>query len=171
MEAPMGKVKTKPYVAKTLTSYRRWILRAYNSESKELSDAEFCKQHRIKVYELRVWQELAGQELMVKLRGMEAAEYAEPARPKRSESRSIEKQGSSEKNGIPKGSTYSRKEFHAECAKIIELTGGGRVNDRIKGNGYHILCELARYRLLQKVASLSSTERHYRLFTKLRGQL
>ena len=66
---------------------------------------------------------------------------------------------------------YSSKEFYAECAKVIELTGGGRITEKLYPHKRYIPCELARYRLLQKIASTPNSDISYRLFTRIRGEL
>jgi hypothetical protein len=141
--------QTKP-IAKTLTSYRRWILKVYNTKPKTMSDAEFCKRHRIKVQGLCVWQRLAGQELELRLKEMRAVEETVV--------------NVKEKSRIP----FDRRAFVHECARVIELTAGGRVQDEMAHTKSFYRCELARYRLLQIIASLPSSDRNYRRFTRQR---
>jgi len=149
----MSKEQGKPYTAKKLTSYRRWILKAYNAESAKVTDEEFCKQHRIKKSELHVWQVLAGQELAEKLKELKVSEQI---LAKRSAQRSIE--------------TASR-DFYEECAKVIEITGGERKQRKTERSTWQHRCERARYRLLQKIASLPVSDSNYRRFTRMRGEL
>lgn len=149
--------------AKTLTSYRRWILKAYNAKSAEMSDEGFCKRHRIKLQELKAWQWLAGQELAAELNEMAHVERAEVGK-KTAETRAAAQ-------AREKHKWYSSRDFYEECAKVIEVTSGGRVREHIGGQSKNYRCELARYRLLQKIASLPSSDRNYRRFTRMRGEL
>jgi len=84
--------------------------------------------------ELRAWQKLAGQQLAVELKEMRTTERI-VVTPQSQNAR------------------YSSKEFYSECAKVIELTGGGRITENLSPHKQHVPCELARYRLLQKIAS------------------
>jgi hypothetical protein len=144
--------QTEP-IAKTLTSYRRWILKVYNAKPEAMSDAEFCKRHRIKVRELCVWQRLAGQELELRLKEMRRVEEAVVKVKEKSRMH------------------FDRRDFVHECARVIELTAGGRVQDEMTHTKSFYRCELARYRLLQIIASLPSSDRNYRRFTRLRSKL
>ena len=70
----MTKTNQTETTAKILTSYRRMILRAYNAKPTEMTDAIYCKRHKIKLHELRAWQKLAGQQLAVELQEMRTSE-------------------------------------------------------------------------------------------------
>lgn len=140
--------------AKTLTSYRRKVLQAYNSRPEGETDAQFCRHFRIKVEVLRIWQELAGQELAKELETL--AKKGRDRVP-------------SAKTGTPHG--YAEKDFRQECAEVIELTCGGRLDDTMQARRLNTRCELARYRLLQKIASFSSSDKNYRRFTRIEGML
>ncbi len=148
----MSKTNQTETTAKILTSYRRMILRAYNAKPAEMTDAMYCKRHKIKLHELRAWQKLAGQQLAVELKEMRATERI-VVTPQ------------------SQNTQYSSKEFYAECAKVIELTGGGRITEKLYPHKRYIPCELARYRLLQKIASLPNSDRNYRRFTRIRDEL
>jgi len=104
------------------------------------------------LHELRAWQKLAGQLLAVELKEMRTTERIV-----------ITPQS--------QNACYSSKEFYAECAKVIELTGGGRIAEKLYPHERYIPCEIARYRLLQKIASLPNSNRNYRRFTRIRGEL
>ena len=148
----MSKTDQTETTAKFLTSYRRMILRAYNAKPAEMTDAIYCKRHKIKLHELRAWQKLAGQQLAVELQEMRTSERI-VVTPQ------------------SQNAQYSSKEFYAECAKVIELTGGGRVIENLSPHKRYVPCELARYRLLQKIASIPNSDISYRLFTRIRGEL
>ena len=148
----MSKTNQTETTAKILTSYRRMILRAYNAKPAEMTDAIYCKRHKIKLHELRAWQKLAGQQLAVELQEMRTSERI-VVTPQ------------------SQNAQYSSKEFYAECAKVIELTGGGRVIENLSPHKRYVPCELARYRLLQKIASIPNSDISYRLFTRIRGEL
>ena len=60
--------------SKTLTSYRRMILRKYNSKPLHMTEMQFSIRHKIPLGELQFWQQLAGQELNMKLKEMTRAE-------------------------------------------------------------------------------------------------
>ena len=136
----MARTKKRALQPKTLTCYRRWILAQYNAKPKEMSEAAFCRKYQLKVDHLRFWLQLAGQELSTKLRTMEAA--GKTIKP--------------ECAFHTRETYYSDITFQEECAKIIEITSGGRPSEKASLRKSDAYCELTRYRLLQRIAALPS---------------
>jgi hypothetical protein len=91
--------------ARTITSYRRKVLQAYNSHPDGETDAQFCKHFRIKVEELRIWQELAGQELAKELETL----------ARKGRDRIATKAN--------RDHGYTGKDFRQECAEVCECQG------------------------------------------------
>lgn len=136
--------------SKTLTSYRRMILRKYNAKPADMSDDQFCYRYRIPLGELQFWQQLAGQELQIKLNDMAEG-----------------------KRNIAEDDWYTYATFQKECAKVIEVTCGGRPVEKVSSrpSEYHKRCELLRYEVLQRVAQLPNSYNSELLLRYIQAEL
>jgi hypothetical protein len=138
---------------KKLTSYRKMVLRKYNTKPFDMTDSQFCYRHKINFQELQAWQQLAGQDVYTKLKEM----------------RTVKRAADTAKDSA--NTPFSYKKFYDECSKIIELTCGGRPTDKISGRSKDFSCEVHRYELLQKIAALPNSRQTDWLLFRLLGEI